>query len=79
MTDRCKIWHDIFAKFGTLRDPDLLRITALSNWNRKLIRDVNGHRLENFNDVIITTPPIVRFTRNLVFRCKMRCRWWLAA
>ena len=58
-------WLDIsllIIKFDTFRYSDLLRITALSNWNRKLIRDVNGHRLENFNDVIITTPPIVRFT-----------------
>ena len=52
-TDRRKIWHDMFAKFGMLRDP-VLSTTALSNCNRKLICDVNGHHLENFNDVIIT-------------------------
>ena len=33
---------DIFKKFGTLRDPDLLRTCVLPNWNRMLIRDVNG-------------------------------------
>jgi len=64
---------DAFAKFGTLRDTGLLRTTALSNWNRKLIRDVNGRHLENFNDVI-NTPPMVRF----IGRCKMRCRSPLA-
>ena len=42
MTDRHKIWHDVFAKFGTLKDPVFLRTTALSNWNWKLIRDVSG-------------------------------------
>jgi len=46
ITDR----HDMFAKFGTLRDP-VLSTTALSNYNGKLIRDVIGHRLENFIDV----------------------------
>jgi len=61
MTDRREIWHDIFAKFGTLKDPVLLRTAALSNWNRKLIRDINGRHIENFNDVI-TTPPMVQFT-----------------
>jgi len=45
----------MFTKFGTLRDLDLLRTAALSNWNRKLTGDVNGRHLENFNDVI-TTP-----------------------
>jgi len=40
----------MFAKFGTLRDP-VLSTTALSNYNGKLIRDVIGHRLENFIDV----------------------------
>jgi len=64
--------RDIFTKFSTLGDPDLLRTCVLPNWNRMLIRDVNGRHLENFNDVI-TTPPMVRFTRNLVCRCKMRC------
>jgi len=59
-TDRSEIWHDIFAKFYTVRDPVLLRTTALSNWNRKLIRDINGH-LENFSDVI-TAPPMVIFS-----------------
>jgi len=61
MTDRRESWHDIFAKFGTLRDPDLLTTTALSKWNQKLIRDVNGRHLENFNNVI-TTPLMVQFT-----------------
>jgi len=60
ITDRREIWHDMFAKFGTLRDP-VLSTTALSNCNRKFIRDFNGHHIENFHDVI-TTPPIVRFT-----------------
>jgi len=32
----------IFTKFGTLGDPVLLRTCGLPNWNRKLIRDVNG-------------------------------------
>ena len=50
-TDRREIWHDIFARIGTLRDPVLLRTTALSNWNQKLIRDVNGRHIENFNAV----------------------------
>ena len=48
----------IFTKFGTVTDSDLLRTCALSNRNRKLIRDVNGRHLENFSDVI-TTPPMV--------------------
>ena len=60
ITDSREIWHDMFAKFGTLWDPVLSR-TALSNCNRKLIRDFNGHYLENFNDVM-TTSPMVRFT-----------------
>jgi len=60
MTDRRESWHDIFAKFGTLRDPDLLTTTALSKWNQKLIRDVNGRHLEYFNNVI-TTPLMVQF------------------
>ena len=68
---------DIFKKFGRLTDADLLRTTALSNWNWKLIRNVNGRPLENFNDVI-TTPPMVRFTWNLLCGCKMRYRWQLA-
>jgi len=46
ITDRHKLWHDMFAKFGTLRDP-VLSTTALSNCNRKLIRDVSGCRVEN--------------------------------
>jgi len=66
MTDRCKIWHYIFAKFYTVRDHVLLRTTSLSNWNRKLIRDVNGRHLKNFSDDI-TTPTMVVFTQNLVF------------
>jgi len=36
---------DIFTKFDTLRDPDLLRTCVLPNWNQKLIRDVNGRHL----------------------------------
>jgi len=66
ITDRREIWHDMFAKFGALRDPDLLRTTSLSNWNWKLIRDVNGRHLKNFSDDI-TTPTMVVFTQNLVF------------
>ena len=50
ITDRHEIWHDMFAKFCTLTDP-VLSTTALSNCNGKLIRDVIGHRLENFSDV----------------------------
>jgi len=46
--------QDIFTKFGTFTDSDLLGTGTLSNQNRKLIRDVNGRHLENFNDVIIT-------------------------
>jgi len=38
ITDRREIWHDMFAKFGTLRDP-VLSTTALSNCNRKLFRE----------------------------------------
>jgi len=55
--------RDIFTKFGTVTDSDLLRTCALSNRNRKLIRDVNGCHLENFNDVI-TMSPIVQYTKN---------------
>jgi len=65
---------DIFTKFCTLRDPDVLRTCTLPIWNRKLIRAVNGRHLENFSDVI-TTPSMVWFTRNLVRRRKTRC-WW---
>ena len=39
---------DIFTKFDTLSD---LRTGVLPKWNRKLIRDVSGRHLENFNDV----------------------------
>jgi len=53
----------IFTKRGTLADTDLLRTRALSNRNRRLIRDVNGRNLENFNEVI-TMPPMVRFAKN---------------
>jgi len=60
ISDRREIWHDMFAKLDTLRDP-VLSTTALSNCNRRLIRDFNGHYLENFNDVM-TTPSMVRFT-----------------
>jgi len=28
-----------------------MRTCVLANWNRKLIRDVNGRHLENLNDV----------------------------
>ena len=52
MTDFHEIWRDIFVKFSTLGDHVLLRTAALSNWNRKLIRDVNCRHLENFNDVM---------------------------
>ena len=44
-----------------LRDPDLLRTCAQINRNQKLIRDVNGRHLENFNDVI-TVLLMVQFT-----------------
>ena len=54
--------RDICTKFGTVTDSDLLRTFALSNWNRKLIRDVNGRHLENFND-IISMSPTVQFTK----------------
>jgi len=52
---------DIDTKFGTLRHSNLMRTRALPNWNWKLIRDVNGRHIENFNDVI-TVPPMLRFT-----------------
>jgi len=52
---------DIFTKFGTLRDRELLRTCALPNWNRKLIRDVNCCQLENIN--VTTTPHTVRFIK----------------
>ena len=52
---------DIFTKFSTLTDTDLLWTSALPNRNRKLICYVNSRHLENFNDVI-TMPPVVRFT-----------------
>jgi len=55
--------RDIFTKFGTVTDSDLLRTCALSNRNRKLIRDVNGRHLENFNGVI-TMSLIVQYTKN---------------
>jgi len=64
----------IFTKFGTLRHPGLLRTCAQPNRNQKLIRDVNGRHLENFNDVI-NVLPMVWFTLNLVRWRKMRCRW----
>ena len=57
-------WNDIiYTKFGTVTDSDLLRTCALSNRNRKLIRDVNGRHLENFNGVI-TMSLIVQYTKN---------------
>jgi len=56
--------RDIFTKFGTVTDIDLLRTCALSNQNRKLIRDVNGRHLENFNDVI-SMSPMVQFTKSI--------------
>ena len=52
----------IFTKFGTHRDPGLLRTCAQPNQNRKLIRDVHGRHLENFNNVI-TMSPMVQFTK----------------
>jgi len=55
--------RDICTKFGTVTDSDLLRTCALSNRNRKLIRDVNGRHIENFNDVI-TMLRMVQFTKN---------------
>jgi len=61
MTDCHEIWHGIFAKFGTLRDPVLLRTTAVSNWNRKLICGDNGRHLENFS-AVITVLSMVRFS-----------------
>jgi len=67
---------DIFTNFGILRDPDLLRTCALPIRNRKVIRAVNGRHLENFSDVI-TTSPMVWVTWHLVCRRKMRC-WWIA-
>jgi len=65
---------DIFTKFGTRRDPDLLKTCAQPNRNPKLIRDVNGRHLLNFNDVI-TVLLMVQFTLNFVSWRKMRCRW----
>jgi len=59
--------RDIFTKFGTFTDSDLLRTRALSNWNRKLIRDVNGRHLENFHNVI-TMSPMVQFTKKIKTR-----------
>jgi len=56
--------RDIFTKFDTLTDSDFLRTCTLSNRNRKLIRDVNGRYLENFNDVI-TMSPMGQFTKKL--------------
>jgi len=47
-------WIEIYLQnLEHLRVPDLLRTFALPNWNQKLICDVNGRHLENFNDVII--------------------------
>jgi len=37
----------LIMKFGTFRYSDLLRTFALLKWNRKLIRDVSGCRVEN--------------------------------
>jgi len=53
-----------FTKFGTVTDSDTLRTCALSNRNRKWIRDVNGNgrHLENFSNVI-TMSPMVQFTK----------------
>jgi len=50
---------EMFTEFGTLGDRDLLRTCALP----KLIRDVYGRHLENFDDVI-TMPPMVRFKKS---------------
>ena len=52
MTDRHDIWHNFFPTVGTLGHPVLLRTTSLSNWNRKLIRDVYGRHFEYCSDVI---------------------------
>jgi len=52
----------MFTKFGTVTDSDLLWTGALSNRNRKLIRDVNGRRLENFN-YVITMSPMVQYSK----------------
>jgi len=57
-----------------IRHHGLLRTCAQPNRNRKLIRDVNGRHLGNFNDVI-TVLPMVWFTRNLVCWREIRCRW----
>jgi len=48
----------LIMKFGTFKYSDLLRTSALLKWNRKLIRDVIGCRVENW-DNIITTPPMI--------------------
>ena len=71
---------DSFTKFGTVTDPDLLRTTALSNWNRTLIRDVNGRHLDNFNNVI-TAQPMVRFTWRLaeLIESSCKCHWIVEA
>jgi len=66
-------WH-IFTNFGTITDTDLLMTRILPNRNRKLIRDVNGRHLENFDNIIIT-PPMAQLIWNLLCRSKMIYRW----
>jgi len=66
-------WNDIFTNLGTVTDIDLLRTRALSNRNPKLIRDVNGRHLENFNNVI-TMSPMVQFTKKIETRSSIPIR-----
>jgi len=42
---------DIFTKFSTLSDPDILRTCAPPNRNRKLIRDVTKCGLSDSHEI----------------------------
>jgi len=69
-------WLEIsifIMKFSTFKYSDILRTAALSNWNRKLIRDVSGCRVENWDDIITTPPTILRF--NMKFGMPMDASW----
>ena len=57
-------------KCGTFRYSDLLRTPALLKWNRKLIGDVSGCRVENWHDIVTTQPMILPF--NMKFGMPMQ-------
>jgi len=59
----------MFTKSDALRDLDLLRSSALSNWNRTLIRDIIGRHLECFN-VVVTVQNLVGIDAVVSIICK---------